>query len=100
MIDDFTPDNGSTRLVPGTHRARCPPPKSFADPASRHPDQVVVTAPAGSVVVFNGHLWHGGTCNRGGDHRRAVQCSFQERPPRLHPASHPRPSSCWASIPD
>lgn len=77
MIDDFTTDNGSTRVVPGSHRFRRPPPKSFADPASRHPDQVVVAATAGSVLVFNGHLWHGGTCNRGTGHRRAVQCSFQ-----------------------
>jgi ectoine hydroxylase-related dioxygenase (phytanoyl-CoA dioxygenase family) len=77
LIDDFTPDNGATRLVPGSHRARRAPPKSFADPASRHPDQVVVTAPAGSVLVFNGHIWHGGTCNRtGGVHRRAVQYAF------------------------
>lgn len=77
LIDDFTDDNGATRLVPGTHRLRRPPPKSFADPASRHPDQVVVTAPAGSVLVFNGHLWHGGTANRSRGHRRAVQCSFR-----------------------
>ena len=79
MLDAFTPENGATRLVPGSHRLRRPPPKSFADPSSRHPDQVVVTAPAGSVLVFNGHLWHGGTRNTSGDHRRAVQVSFQAR---------------------
>ncbi len=77
MIDDFAPDNGSTRVVPGSHLFRRPPPKPFADPASRHPDQIVVTAPAGSVLVFNAHLWHGGTHNRSTGHRRSVQCSFQ-----------------------
>jgi ectoine hydroxylase-related dioxygenase (phytanoyl-CoA dioxygenase family) len=76
LIDDYTEDNGATRLVPGSHRARRGPPKSFALPSSRHPDQIVVTAPAGSVLVFNGHLWHGGTGNRSGDHRRIVQSSF------------------------
>jgi len=76
LLDEFTADNGATRLVPGSHRWRRSPPKSFTDPASRHPDQVVVTAPAGSVLVFNGHLWHGGTCNRSGEHRRVTQCSF------------------------
>jgi ectoine hydroxylase-related dioxygenase (phytanoyl-CoA dioxygenase family) len=79
LLDAFSADNGATRLVPGSHRERRPPHKSFLDPASRHPQQVVVTAPAGSVLVFNGHLWHGGTCNRSGDHRRTVQCSFQRR---------------------
>lgn len=81
LIDDFTPDNGATRLVPGTHRARRPPPKSFADPNGRHPDQVVVSAPAGSILVFSGHLWHGGTSNRSDGHRRAVQCSIAGREP-------------------
>jgi Phytanoyl-CoA dioxygenase (PhyH) len=76
LLDAFTPDNGATRLVPGSHRARRPPPKSFADPASRHPEQVVITAPPGSLLVFNGHLWHAGTRNCSRGHRRAVQCSF------------------------
>jgi ectoine hydroxylase-related dioxygenase (phytanoyl-CoA dioxygenase family) len=79
LLDPFTEDNGATRLVPGSHRARKAPPKSFADPASRHPDQVLAIAPAGSVLVFNAHLWHGGTGNRSTSHRRAVQCSFAGR---------------------
>ena len=98
MIDAFAPDNGATRVVPGSHKIRRPVPRSYADPAARHPDQVVVTAPAGSVLVFNGHLWHGGTGNASVDHRRAVQCSFRARevspvadagppPPGLSPAA-------------
>jgi ectoine hydroxylase-related dioxygenase (phytanoyl-CoA dioxygenase family) len=76
LVDDFTAENGATRLVPGSHLFRRPPPKSFSDPSSRHPAQVIVTAPAGSVLVFNGHLWHGGTRNRSTGNRRVVQCSF------------------------
>jgi ectoine hydroxylase-related dioxygenase (phytanoyl-CoA dioxygenase family) len=79
LIDGFAEDNGATRLVPGSHRARRPPPKSFADPASRHPGQVTVIAPAGSALVFDGRLWHGGTRNRGGGHRRAVHSAFVGR---------------------
>jgi ectoine hydroxylase-related dioxygenase (phytanoyl-CoA dioxygenase family) len=84
LIDALTSDNGATRVVPGTHRLRRPPPKSFAGPASRHPGQIIVSAPAGSVLVFNGHLWHGGTVNRSQSHRRVLQCSFfaAEIPPR------------------
>ncbi len=76
LIDGFTPDNGATRLVPGSHRLRRPPPKSFAGPPSRHPEQIVIAAPAGSVLLFNGHLWHSGTLNRSQGHRRVLQCSF------------------------
>ena len=79
LLDDFTGDNGATRVVPGTHRLPTPPPKSFANPASRHPEQTLIVANAGSVLVFNGHLWHSGTTNRSSGSRRVVQCTFVGR---------------------
>jgi ectoine hydroxylase-related dioxygenase (phytanoyl-CoA dioxygenase family) len=79
LLDDFTTENGATRLVPGSHRFRRPPPKSFSGPACRHPDQIIIEAPAGSVLVFNAHLWHSGTLNRTRSHRRVLQCSFPGR---------------------
>ena len=79
LLDDFEADNGATRVVPGTHRLLRPPPKALAAPANRHPDQTVVVAPAGSVLVFNGHLWHSGTRNESNRSRRVVQCSFVAR---------------------
>jgi ectoine hydroxylase-related dioxygenase (phytanoyl-CoA dioxygenase family) len=99
LLDDFTSENGATRVVPGTHRLLTRPPKSFADPASRHPDQRIIVAPAGSVLLFNGHLWHSGTRNQTNQHRRVLQCSFVGRdevrfsrvkvdaPERLSPAA-------------
>lgn len=79
LLDDFTSENGATRVVPGTHRLLTQVPKSFADPASRHPDQRIIVAPAGSVLLFNGHLWHSGTRNETYEHRRVLQCSFVGR---------------------
>ena len=79
LLDDFTSDNGATRVVPGTHHLLTPPPKSLADPASRHPDQKIINAEAGSVLVFNGHLWHSGTRNETDSSRRVLQCSFVGR---------------------
>jgi ectoine hydroxylase-related dioxygenase (phytanoyl-CoA dioxygenase family) len=79
LLDDFTPENGATRVVPGTHHLLGSPPKSFADPASRHPDQKIIVAKAGSVLVFNGHLWHSGTTNKSSHSRRVVQCVFVGR---------------------
>lgn len=60
MLDDFTADNGPTRAVPGSHRLRDLP----ADPQARHPREVHLTGSAGTVVVMNAHLWHGGLANR------------------------------------
>lgn len=79
LLDDFTSENGATRVVPGTHHLLGQPPKSFADPASCHPDQRIIVAKAGSVLVFNGHLWHSGTSNKSSRARRVVQCSFVGR---------------------
>jgi ectoine hydroxylase-related dioxygenase (phytanoyl-CoA dioxygenase family) len=99
LLDDFTSDNGATRVVPGTHHLLTQPPKSLADPASRHPEQKIIIAEAGSVLVFNGHLWHSGTRNETDSSRRVLQCSFVGRdelrfsrvtcasPDRLSPAA-------------
>jgi ectoine hydroxylase-related dioxygenase (phytanoyl-CoA dioxygenase family) len=51
----------------------------MADPAAAHPDEVKLTGPAGTVVVFNSHLWHGGTLNRTRRPRRAVHSYFTRR---------------------
>jgi ectoine hydroxylase-related dioxygenase (phytanoyl-CoA dioxygenase family) len=55
------------------------PREVMADPAAPHPDEVVVLAPAGSVIVFNNHLWHGGTVNRTDKPRRVIHSSYVER---------------------
>lgn len=73
MLDHFTLHNGATRVVPGTHRLAHPVPRAYAQPSAHHPDEIVVTGDAGSVLVLNGHLWHSGTLNRSDGPRRAVQ---------------------------
>ena len=79
LLDDFTADNGATRVVPGSHRAGAVPRLALPDPAAAHPDEVLVTGPAGTVVVFNSHLWHGGTQNRSDHPRRALHSYFTRR---------------------
>ena len=79
LLDDFTPDNGATRVVPGSHRFATPVRKAMPDPSAPHPDQVTLVAPTGTVVVFNSHLWHGGTLNRTGSPRRALHSYFTRR---------------------
>ena len=54
LLDDFAADNGGTRLVPGSHRSRRRP---VPDPAA-HPDAVTILAPAGSLLLLHGGLWH------------------------------------------
>ena len=79
LLDDFSDTNGATRLVPGTHRSGLLPQEELSDPFAPHPDQVLIEAPAGTVVVFNSHTWHGGTVNRTDRIRRAVHSYFCRR---------------------
>jgi ectoine hydroxylase-related dioxygenase (phytanoyl-CoA dioxygenase family) len=79
LLDDFTELNGATRVVPGSQRSRQVPKEALADPTQPHPQEVLLTAPAGMVVVFNSHTWHGGTLNRTDRPRRAMHSYFTRR---------------------
>jgi hypothetical protein len=79
MLDDFTPDNGAVRVVPGSHRWGALPQQALADPHADHPDQRLVTGQAGSVMIMNAHLWHAGTANRTARPRTALHAFFCRR---------------------
>jgi len=98
LLDDMTKSNGPTRIVPGSHlwaplnvpdnnvaeirrleiskqdRARFPD-----DPYAPYPGEVRITAPAGSVAVINGHIWHGGTRNDSDASRQVLHFSVGRR---------------------
>jgi ectoine hydroxylase-related dioxygenase (phytanoyl-CoA dioxygenase family) len=79
MLDDFTPENGTLRVVPGSHRWRQLPQQVLADPLANHPRQVLLTGRAGTVVVINAHLWHAGTANRTASPRTALHAFYSRR---------------------
>jgi ectoine hydroxylase-related dioxygenase (phytanoyl-CoA dioxygenase family) len=79
LIDDFTPGNGPTRLVPGSHRSEQLPGQVMADPWAPYLGEVQLLGQAGTVVVFNAHLWHGGTLNTTRRPRRALHSYFCRR---------------------
>lgn len=79
LLDDFIENNGATRVIPGSHLWLKPLPKPMKQPEAKHPDQRLVIAKAGSALVFNGHLWHGGTRNESNRPRRVIQCQFVAR---------------------
>ena len=72
MLDEFTTENGALRVVPGSHRWGKRPQDALYDSESVHPEEILVTAPVGTVVIMNAHLWHGGTENRTATPRRAL----------------------------
>jgi ectoine hydroxylase-related dioxygenase (phytanoyl-CoA dioxygenase family) len=64
MLDDFTAENGATRVIPGSHTWGRRPQDVLADPLAPHPEETLVLGRAGSIAVMNAHAWHGGTVNR------------------------------------
>ena len=80
-LTDFTDDNGATRIVPGSHRAPSSPELGarLRDPAA--------TMRRGSILVFDGSVWHGGGANA---HGRASRRHRHELLRRLDaPAGEP-----------
>jgi ectoine hydroxylase-related dioxygenase (phytanoyl-CoA dioxygenase family) len=54
-FDDFTMENGATRLVRGSQHTLLPPPDDS--------DFDYAVMPAGSVMIYVGSIWHGGGAN-------------------------------------
>jgi ectoine hydroxylase-related dioxygenase (phytanoyl-CoA dioxygenase family) len=70
-LTDFTTENGATRLVPGSHKAdRSPQP--FGEPALTRAAKM----PAGSVLVFDGSIWHGGGANHSTERRLGIAMNY------------------------
>lgn len=85
LLDDFTAYNGSTRIVPKSHKLNTLPDEVMADPQDKHRDEIRIIAPAGSVFIFNSHVWHGGTTNQTDQVRRSIHSYFctREQPQQI-----------------
>lgn len=76
MLDPFRSDNGTLRVVPGSHRTNRLPQELLADAHASHPEEEVVLGEAGDVLVFQSHLWHAGLPNQSSEPRLALNCFF------------------------
>jgi hypothetical protein len=86
-LDDFTPENGATRFVPGSHLwevGRRPEPGESV---------TLAEMPAGSVMFYLGNLWHGGGANQTQQSRLGVILEYVAswlRPQENHCLAVPR----------
>lgn len=99
LLDDFIPDNGATRVVPGTQLKTVAPGDEMPDTSAPHPHQIVLQGKAGDVVVLNSHTWHGGTLNRTDKPRRVMHAYFCRRhnPQQLDQKKYLRPET-WDAL--
>lgn len=68
-LTDFTEANGATRLVPGTHTRESP------DYGGAY-DTIAAEMPKGSVLIWDGALWHGGGANRSDARRTGIAMNY------------------------
>jgi Phytanoyl-CoA dioxygenase (PhyH) len=71
MIDEFRPDNGATRFVPGS--------QEFVDRPDDETQAQIACGPAGSMILFNGSVWHGHSANSSAMPRRSIQGAYIRR---------------------
>ena len=76
MVDEFRPDNGATRFVPGSHRWTGTPDDAASDLHAARAGEVLACGAAGSLLVFNGSVWHGHSTNSSSGPRRSLQGAF------------------------
>ena len=70
-LTDFTEENGATRLIPGTHRADRNP-----ELGETHAPSIAAEMKKGSVLVFDGSIWHGGGANRTEQRRVGIAMNY------------------------
>lgn len=88
MLNDFTDENGGTRIIPGSHRWS--PDRvathheglalSGEDGSENPPGTIAAEAPAGTCMIFEGRLLHGMGRNRTKDRTRSGIFAYYCRP--------------------
>ena len=70
-LDPFTSETGGTLVVPGSHR--------WTGPVQQDCEHVVVEMDAGSILMFDGSLWHNNGANQTADRiRRALNMYYSQ----------------------
>jgi ectoine hydroxylase-related dioxygenase (phytanoyl-CoA dioxygenase family) len=86
-LDEFTPENGATRFIPGSHAW-----EPGRGPAPGDEVEIAVMSP-GSAMFYLGSLWHGGGANRIAQPRLGVILEYAAgwlRPQENHCLAVPR----------
>ncbi len=72
FLDDFTEENGATEFIPGSHKSLYKPTLEDDDKC----EAIKACAPAGSVLITHGALWHRAGANKSNNSRIGLLCSM------------------------
>ena len=78
-LDDSNQSNGSTKLVPGSHKLISYPAKYINPKIKKYKKEININVKSGSILIFNSNIWHRGGINKNGKRRRAIFIDYRRR---------------------
>jgi Phytanoyl-CoA dioxygenase (PhyH) len=79
MVDAFSLENGATRFIPSSRCWKDAPSDRLFDTRAAYAGEVAACGDAGSLIVFDGAVWHGHAANNTREQRRSMQGYFVRR---------------------
>ena len=77
MLTEFNAQTGGTLVIPGSHRSQTNPSSGdLFDREAPHPAELQISAPAGSVMLFDSRLWHCIAKNHSDEPRYAINVGY------------------------
>ena len=73
MLDDFTPDNGPTLILPYSHLIEDKPSDEYFKENS-----IQVLGKKGDILLFNSNIWHCSSENKTNEDRMAIPITFSK----------------------
>jgi ectoine hydroxylase-related dioxygenase (phytanoyl-CoA dioxygenase family) len=86
LVTPNSPENGGTRMVPGSHKWPAVDPRAMNSKEGQALARSV-TAPAGTLIVYDGRVWHGNGLNRSESVRSNIAIPYAQpwvRPQENH----------------
>lgn len=71
FLDEFTVENGATRVVPGSHLRL-----TYPENGKEYAEEIRLCGPRGSVLCMNAGMWHGGGANRTAKNRWSLVYTY------------------------
>ena len=78
FLDDSTSKNGSTRIIPKSHK-KLGYPDEYINPEQSQKNEIRANLKAGSMLILNINTWHAGSKNLDGKSRKSIFIQIKRR---------------------
>jgi len=78
-LDDSNEANGTTKLVPKSHKLLSYPAKYINPKIKKYKKEININVKSGSILICNSNIWHRGGENKNGKRRRAIFIDYRRR---------------------